>query len=107
MLRWIDSPEYEAMAAPANVATLVMQSMIDREFCRAGLPLPSGKERIDILARLSVESQKEAHHVYCAVFRQWEQAGSPCLTGDIIAKAYSYTLACIRKKERNSKNDYA
>ncbi|MDG5489217.1 hypothetical protein NYR55_11390 [Sphingomonas sp. BGYR3] len=107
VLRWIDSPDYEELAAPASVAALAIQCMIDREYCRAGLPLPTGKERVDLLARLSIESQKEAHHVYCAVFKQWEQAGRPCLTGDIIAKAYTYTLACIRKKERTSQNDCA
>lgn len=102
--RWVhdDAPE---LSEPVEVAALCVKIAMDEVYSAAELPLQNGKERENLMPGFSPEIQDEARRVFSLTFSGWEEAGRPYLSGERISKTYSYTMACIRKKERNTKND--
>ncbi|ODP36201.1 hypothetical protein [Sphingomonas turrisvirgatae] len=91
------------MSAPADVAMLSAKLAMDALYAAAGLPLPTGRPRLDLLPRLSPESQDEARRALHGISAEWNAAGRPYLNGERIAKTYTYTKSCMNKKERNDR----
>ena len=88
------------LANPYEVASVSHSLCREEARYASGLPCPEGiYPALPIIRRISPESRDEARQVTADTVRQWEAAGMPCLTPDLITRTHQYILACQRAKQ--------
>ena len=88
-----------ALAHPYEVASTSVALCQEEARYDAGLPRPEGYYSVlPVMRRISPESRDEARRVTADTVRQWEGAGMPHLTPDLITRSHQYILACQRAK---------
>jgi hypothetical protein len=95
---WLLKGEYRhsGLSNPEPVASVAVDLCRSHNMATSGIPHHAGKEWIDAFNGLTPESQCEAVRVAEETIKDWERAGQPRLTSELIRRTQQYTHSCLK-----------